>query len=311
MISYIIRRLLLGGFVLWGAASLAFLAVQVAPGDPAQVLLAASGASQQEIALRRAWLGLDQPVHVQYLRYIADLLRGRLGYSWLQGRPVSVMILEQAVPTLELALVGALVGTVLGLTLGTLAALRRGSWLDTLTTALAVIGLSTPTYWTGLLAILLFSLYLRWLPTGGTGGIRYLVLPASVLGLAFSGSVARLVRVRVGEVLALPFITAARARGLPAWRVILVHVLRPAIAPVLTVIALQLGFLLSGAVVTETIFVRPGLGKLMLQAILWRDLPVVRGVILVAASAYVFTSLGADLLQAWLDPRVRDAILVG
>ena len=305
---YIGRRLVQAAFVLWLAATLAFVGLQLAPGDPAQALLAASGATPEEIAERRAQLGLDDPFLVQYARYLMDLARGDLGRSWLHGRPVSRMILEQLPATVELAVAAMLVGVALGLGLGILGAVRRSTWLDTAVTAVAAVGLSTPTSWSGILAILLFSLQLGWLPATGEGGLRHLVLPALALGFALSGSIARLVRARVVEVMGEPFVLAARARGLPSQRVLCVHVLRAALAPALTVVALQLGFLLGGAVVTESVFARRGLGKLAVEAIVWRDLPVVRGVVVCGAIAYVLANLAADLAQAWLDPRLREGL---
>jgi peptide/nickel transport system permease protein len=218
------------------------------------------------------------------------------------------MILEQLPPTAELAIAATVVGVLLGLALGALAALRRGTWLDAVATMVAVLGLSTPTYWSGILAILLFSLRLGRLPATGEGDLRHLVLPALVLGFALSGSIARLVRARVVEVMGEPFVLAARARGLSSSRVLLVHVLRSALAPALAVVALQFGFLLGGAVVTESVFARRGLGKLALEAITWRDLPVVRGVVVLGALAYVLVNLAADLVQAWLDPRLREGV---
>ncbi len=301
------RRLLEAVLVLWLAATLAFIAMQLTPGDPAETLLAASGASSEEIARRRAQLGLDDPIPVQYVRYLADLARGDLGTSWLQGRSVGRMILERLSGTVELALAAGLVGIVLGVGLGLLAALYRDTWVDTLAMAVAAIGLSTPVFWSGLLLILLFSLYLRWLPSSGWGDARHLILPALTLGFSLSGSIARLVRVQVVEILRMPFILAAQARGVPLWRIFLIHILRPAAGPVVALIALQFGFLLGGAVVTESVFAREGLGRLTVQAILWRDLPVVRGVALVGALAYLLTSLLADLCHAWLDPRLRQS----
>ena len=300
------RRLLQAIFVLWLAATLAFVAMQLSPGDPAQALLAASGATSEEVAGRRAQLGLDDPFLVQYARYLLDLIRGDLGKSWLHGRPVGRMIVEQLPATAELATAATAVGVLLGLTLGVLAALRRSTWLDTAATMVAVLGLSTPTYWSGILAILLFSLQLGWLPSAGEGDLRHLVLPALVLGFALSGSIARLVRARVVEVMEEPFVLAARARGLPSWRVIFVHVLRSALSPALTVVALQFGFLLGGAVVTESVFARRGLGQLAVEAIRWRDLPVVRGVVVFGALVYVLVNLVADLALVWLDPRLRE-----
>jgi len=308
MARYAGRRIVQAAFVLWLAATLAFGAMQLTPGDPAQALLAASGATAEEIAERRAQLGLDAPVPVRYVRYLADLLRGDLGQSWLHGRSVGRMIAEQLPATVELALAATVVGVGVGLALGILGAVRRSTWLDTIVTAVAVLGLSTPTFWSGILAILLFSLQLGWLPATGEGGLRHLVLPASVLGFALSGSVARLVRARIVEVMEAPFVLAARARGLSSWRVLCVHVLRSALAPALTVIALQFGFLLGGAVVTESVFARQGLGKLAVEAIIWRDLPVVRGVIVFGALGYVLVNLASDLAQAWLDPRLREEL---
>ncbi|MCP4539706.1 MAG: ABC transporter permease [Chloroflexi bacterium] len=309
IVEYVGRRLIQSAFVLWLAVTLAFVAMHLAPGDPAQALLAASGATPHEIAERRAALGLDDPFLVQYSRYLLDLIRGDLGKSWLHGRAVGQMMREQLASTATLAVAATTVGIVLGLSLGLLAALRRFTWLDTVATAVAVLGLSTPTYWSGYLAILLFSLQLGWLPSAGAGDLQHLILPAAVLGFGLSGSIARLVRARVIEVMGEPFVLAARARGLPPWRVILLHVLRSALAPALVVVALQFGFLLGGAVLTESVFTRRGLGKLAVEAVIWRDLPVVRGVVVLGALAYVLVNLAADLAQAWLDPRLREEVL--
>jgi len=303
---YVVRRAVGAVLVLWLAATLAFVALKSTPGDPAQALLAASGATPQEIAARRAQLGLDAPLPAQYGRYLAELVRLDLGESWLHGRPVGQMIAEQLPSTLALALAATLVALFLGLLLGLPAAFRRGTWVDTLTTSASVIGLSTPTYWSGLLAILLFALYLRWFPSAGQGSLLHLVLPAAVLGFATSGAIARVVRAQVVEVLSANYVVAAHAKGLAPRRVLLVHVLRNAMGPALAVTALQLGFMLSGTVVTESVFARRGLGRLVVQAIIWRDLPVVRGVMLVAALAFVLTSLAADLARGWLDPRLRE-----
>ena len=308
MARYVGRRLVQAVFVLWLAATLAFGALELTPGDPAQALLTASGASSEEVAERRAQLGLDAPFPVRYARYLSDLLQGNLGQSWLHSRSVSRMILEQLPATLELALAATLIGGTLGLGLGVLGAVRRSAWLDTAVTTVAVLGLSTPTFWSGILMILLFSLELGWLPATGEGSLRHLVLPATVLGFSLSGSIARLVRARVVEVMQEPFVLAARARGLSSSRVLFVHVLRSALAPALTVLALQFGFLLGGAVVTESVFARRGLGKLAVEAIVWRDLPVVRGVVVFGALAYVVVNFASDLAQAWLDPRLREEL---
>jgi peptide/nickel transport system permease protein len=298
------RRLGQSAFVLWLAATFAFVALQLAPGDPAQALLSASGATPDQIAERRAQLGLDDHPLVQYVRYLTDLARADLGESWLHGRPASQMVLEQLGPTVQLSLAATVIGTLIGVTLGVAGGACRSTWIDSVATALAAVGLSTPVYWSGTLAIALFSVHLGWLPATGGGRLDQLVLPALVLGFALAGPIARLVRVRVIELMQEDFVVAARARGLPAWRVILIHVLRPAIPPALTVVALQAGFLLGGAVVTETVFARPGLGALALQAILWRDMPVVRAVVLSGAIAYVLANLLADIARMWLNPRL-------
>lgn len=308
MTRYIGQRLLQAAFVLWLAATLAFVAMQLTPGDPAQALLAASGATPEEVTQRRIQLGLDNPLPTQYSRYLFSLVQGDLGQSWLHGRSVGRMILEQLPPTAALAAAATLVGVVLGIALGILAAIRRNTWLDTISTAVTVLSLSTPTYWSGILAILLFALRLKLLPSTGEGSLRHLILPALVLGFALCGSIARLVRARVVELMEEQFVAAARARGLPSWRVLLVHVLRPALAPALTVVALQFGFLLGGAVVTESVFTRRGLGKLAVEAILWRDLPVVRGIVVFGALAYIVANLIADLAQLGLDPRLREEL---
>jgi peptide/nickel transport system permease protein len=307
--SYAGRRLLHAVFVLWLAATLVFFALLLTPGDPAEALLAASGATPEEVAERRAQLGLDDPPLLRYVRYTADLVRGDLGWSWLHGRPVVDMISEQLLPTVELAAAATAVGVAVGLTLGSLAAIRRSTWLDAAATAVAVLGLSTPTYWSGLLAILLFSLRLNWLPSAGEGDLRHLALPALVLGFALSGSIARMARSRIADVIGSPFVLAARARGLPSWRVLVIHVLRAALGPILAVTALQFGFLLGGAVITESVFARRGLGHLAVEAILWQDLPVLRGVVLVGTLAYVLVNLVSDLAQAWLDPRLREGLV--
>jgi len=308
MTAYIGRRLIGAAFVLWLAVSLAFIAMQLAPGDPAQVLLAASGASSEQIALRRTQLGLDDAPLAQYGRYLLRLLAGDLGQSWLHGRPVAQMIAEQLPPTIVLALCAMGLGTALGTFLGALSAIRRGTWLDTAATTVAVVGLSTPTYWTGLVAILVLALGLRWLPATGEGSLRHLVLPTLVLGFAISGSIARMLRARASEVISEQHVTYARGLGLPTAHILLHHVLRPAIAPTISIIALQFGFLLGGAVVTETVFARRGLGRLALEAVTWRDLPVIQGIVVVSAATYIIVNLAADLVHAWLDPRVRERL---
>ncbi len=305
MFRFVIRRLLAALPVLWAAATISFLAVHLLPGDPATLLLIRSGASAEEIAARRALLGWDRPLITQYGAYLLHLLRGDLGRSWVTGQPVAQMLAEQWPRTLELTLSAMGIAIVLGLTLGTLAALRWGTWVDTACMSVALVGLSTPIAWSGLLGLWLFSLKLAWLPPSGLGSPAHLVLPASVLGLASAGPIARLIRGGLLDALAEPFITAAKAKGLPPSRLLIRHAFPVALPPALAMMALQFGFLLGGAAVTEALFVRPGIGRLAVEAVLNQDLPVVQGVVLLGAATYLLVNLAADITQWLLDPLAR------
>jgi ABC-type dipeptide/oligopeptide/nickel transport system permease component len=309
MLIYTLRRLLTLVPVLWAAATLTFLSVHLAPGDPATAQLAQSGASAAAIAQRRAALGLDDPLELQYTRYLEGALRGDLGRSWHSNRRVTQVIGEALPPTLALTLTATVAALLIGVTLGTVAALarraRRWAWLDSACMTLALTGLSTPVAFSGLAAILIFSLYLGWLPATGQGGLDHLLLPTLVLGWAGSGGLARLVRDRLLDVLDQPYIVAARARGIPAVRLLRRHAAWVALPDVLTMLALQVGFLLGGAVITESVFARRGLGRVAVEAVLAQDLPVVQGIVLLAALVYTLSNLAADLAHLWLDPRLR------
>jgi peptide/nickel transport system permease protein len=305
MLRYIGRRLVGAIPVLWGVATLVFVIMRLLPGDPAALMLSEGGGSAQAIAALRADLGLNDPLPVQYERYLFNLLRGDLGTSLFTHRPVTITIGEQLPSTIELALAAMVVATVVGGILGTAAAVRRGTWVDTLATALSVTGVSVPIYWSALLLIWLLSLRLAWLPATGQGGLGHLLMPALVLGFAASGVIARLVRASLLEAFNQDFITTARAKGLGEGVLLTRHALRNALIPVITVIGLQFGFLLGGTVVTETIFSRQGIGRLLVDAILWKDFPVVQGVVLLAALVYTLVNLGVDVAYAFLDPRIR------
>jgi len=287
--------------------TLTFVALYLIPGDPAQVLLSESNATAAEIDQFRTELGLDENVAVQYGRYLWRLVHADLGDSFFTSRPVTVTILEQLSATLELACAAMLVAVFSGLVLGLLAAVNRGNWLDVLITGLSTIGISTPIFWSGLLAIWLFALVLRWLPATGQGELRYLVLPASVLGFSAAGAVARVTRGSVVDIMNKPYILVARSRGIPPRPLLLRHVLTVALLPTITVAGLQFGFLIGGAVVTETVFARQGLGRLAVDAILRKDYPVVLGVVLVGVIGYMLVNLLTDLLYGALDPRVRSS----
>lgn len=305
MIQYAGRRLLGAIPVLWGVATLVFVVLRLLPGDPAEVMLSEAGGSAAAIAELRDELGLDDPLLLQYGRYLLNLLRGDLGTSLFSRRPVLSLIAEQLPSTLELALAAMFVALVVGIGLGVPAAVKQGTLWDRLAMALAVAGVSLPIFWTALLLIWLVSLHLGWLPATGTGGPAHLVLPALVLGFASAGAIARLVRASLLEVLSQDYVNTARAKGLREGLVLLRHALKNALIPVMTIAGLQFGFLLGGAVVTETIFARPGIGRLLVTAIQWQDLPLVQGIALLAAVAYTLVNLTVDLGYALLDPRIR------
>ena len=304
--KFLIRRLTSIILVLWAAATLSFLAIHLLPGDPATQILVRAGASQQAIAVRRAQIGWDRPLTEQYARFMWQVARLDLGESWITGRRVTQMLGEAALPTLELALAAMLVAILVGAGLGTLAASFRGTWVDSTGMILALLGVSTPVAWSGLLALMVFSAVLSWLPSSGGGDALQLTWPAIVLGLASAGAIARLTRAGLLDVLTEPYIIVARSKGLPGWLVLARHVWPMALPPVLAVIALQFGFLLGGAAVTEAVFARQGLGRLVVEAVLSQDLPVVQGVVLLSATAYSLVNLAADALQWLLDPRVRE-----
>ncbi len=301
----IVRRLIGGVVVLWAAATLAFLGGHLVPGDPAAALLA-PGAPSEAVEARRHALGLDRPLLVQYIDFMVGLARGDLGRSWFSGQSVSAALGEALEPTVTLALAAMVIAVIVGIGLGAIGAIGRGTWSEGLSLLLATLSLSAPVYWTGILAIALFSVRLGWLPPTGAGGLRSLILPALVLGLASAGAIARLVYTQLVAAFQAPYIATAQAKGLPWHLIVLRHALRNALIPVVTVMGLQFGFLLGGAVLTERVFSRPGLGRLVVQAILQHDLPVVQGAVVLGAALYTLVNLLTDLSYAWLDPRLRE-----
>jgi peptide/nickel transport system permease protein len=305
MLKYIARRLIVSIPMLLGLTVIVFSMMHLLPGDPAEVILAQSGARPEAVARLRLQLGLDQPLPVQYGRFLGGLLRGDLGSSLFTNRPVSEIVAQNLPSTMELAGAAMLLAVLLGTSLGILAAVHQGSWVDHLTMTLAVLSLAMPGFWLALLLIYLFSLYLGWLPSGGQGTWQQLVLPASVLGANSAATIARLVRSSLLEVLQQEYIVTARAKGLRERMVLLRHALKNALVPVITVIGLQFGFLLGGTVVMETVFARQGLGRVAVDAILYKDLPVVQGVVLLVAAIYLVVNLLVDISYAFIDPRIR------
>jgi ABC-type dipeptide/oligopeptide/nickel transport system permease component len=305
MIAYIAQRLAHAVPVLVGISVLSFLMLHLIPGDPVQVFAGDKPLTPERAEVLRHQYGLDRPLVVQYLDYASHALRGDLGVALRSQRPVLDSILEVLPGTAQLTLAALAIAALAGITLGVLAAIAHGTWLDTAAMGLAMLGISTPVFYSSLLLILLFSFTLAWLPATGQGGVERLIMPALALGLSSSAVLARLVRSSMLEVLHQEYVTTARAKGLAPPPVVLRHALKNALIPVVTMLGLQLGALLGGAVVTETIFSRPGIGRLAVDAILNRDFPLVQGTVLVAASVYVLVNLAVDISYAVIDPRIR------
>ena len=305
MSTYILQRLLHAIPVLIGISIFSFLLIHLIPGDPVQIFAGDKPLTPERAQELRHAYGLDRPLVVQYLDYAGSALHGNLGTALRSQRPVLDSILEALPSTIELTLSALLIATIVGVSLGILAAISHGSWLDTLVMAIGMLGISTPVFYSSLLLILLFSFTLVWLPATGQGGVEHLVMPALALGLSSAAVLARLVRSSMLEVLNQEYVITARAKGLAPQLVVLRHALKNALIPAVTMLGLQLGALLGGAVVVETIFSRPGIGRLAVDAILNRDFPVVQGTVLVAASIYVLVNLAVDISYAVIDPRIR------
>lgn len=306
---YIAGRLVQLIPVLFLISVIVFGVMHALPGDPAQLMLqgAEGGAPPERLAELRAQMGLDDPLVVQYLRFAGHALVGDLGESIRFRTKVTSLILERFGYTLELALAGLLVSVAVGLPLGMVAAVRQNSWVDTAAMGFAYAGASMPIFWFGLILILVFSFNLGWLPAAGAEGLSALVLPAVTLGLVSAGLISRLVRASMIEVLQEDYIRTSRAKGLRERLVLWRHGLKNALIPVVTMIGLIFGGMLAGAVVTETVFSRPGVGRLVVAAILSKDYPLVQGCVLFLAVVYLAVNLVVDVLYAWLDPRIRYA----
>ena len=307
MLAYVLHRLVGTVPVLLGVTLVVFAMTWLTPGDPVVALLGESaqgitGAARD--ALRRE-LGLDRPWPVQYLEYVRGLAQGDLGLSVRSRRPVMREVLDRLPATAELALAGLTIAVVVGVSLGVAAALRKRTWVDALAIAVALVGVSVPVFWSGFLLMLVFSLELGWLPASGRGTLRHLVLPALTVGIASAAFIARITRGAVLETLGQDYVRTARAKGVVERVVVVRHALRNALLPIVTVIGLQLGSLLGGAVLTETVFAWPGVGRMLVDAILARDLPLVQGSVLVVSLIFILINLVVDLSYAAINPRVR------
>jgi peptide/nickel transport system permease protein len=303
MIPFILKRLGLAVLVAFAVSILAFLLVRLS-GDPA-IAIAGEGAREADIAIVRATYGLDRPLVVQYLDWIANLLRGNLGTSYYFKSDVGALVLDKLPVTLKLGIASLVFALLIAVPLGVVAALRPNSWIDRLALGIAVLGQALPNFFFALILVMLFSITLRWLPVSGSSTPWHFIMPTIALGYYVAPAFMRLVRAGMIEVLGSDFIRTARAKGVPMRRVVLKHALRNALTPVVALTVVQLGYLLGGSVVIETIFALDGLGYLAYQSISHKDLPVMQVVVLILAVVYVLLTLAADIVNAWLDPRLR------
>jgi peptide/nickel transport system permease protein len=301
---YLVRRLLLTVPVLLGVATLVFALIHLVPGDPVQSMLG-EGASQEEVVELRHRLGLDRPLLAQYQSFLAGVVRGDLGSSFRYGTPVTSEIRDRLLRTMQLAAAAMTVAILLALPLGIIAAVFKGTAIDHAAMTLALVGISMPNFWLGPLLAILFGVYLGWLPIAGTGSFAHLILPAVTLGAALAAILARMTRASLLEELRELYVLAARARGLSRMRAVVKHAFRNSLIPVVTIIGLQFGAVLTGTIITETIFAWPGVGRLLIQAINYRDYPLVQGCILFISVTYVLMNLITDLTYGLLDPRIR------
>jgi peptide/nickel transport system permease protein len=301
---YIAGRVLAIVPVLFIVSVVVSLMVHLTPGDPVKVMMGQSGASAEEIEQIRRDLGLDKPLPVQYVRFLQDLATGNLR-SIRTHQPVVQQYLELFPNTLQLAVVSLLIATVIGMLLGVVAATHQNSWLDSFSMAVGFLGVSIPNFWLALVLIYVFAVSLNWLPATGAGGPKLLILPAAVLAMEQVALIARLIRANMVEVLQEDYIKTARSKGLQESSVQWGHALRNAMLPTITLMGLNFGYLLSGAIIIETVFARPGIGRLIVEAILNKDFPVVQGAVLLTATVYLLVNLLTDISYSLIDPRIR------
>lgn len=326
MAKFLVRRVLQGVVVLWGVVTVLFGLRAVSPGDPATLMLG-QGATQELIARVREQEGLDRPVYVQYLDYLQGLVVGDLGYSWRSSREVEAMVIERIPATIELTIAATVVAIAIAIPLGVISATRRNEPADYGATLFSLLGISTPNFWLGLMLILVLGVWAGIFPTGRRAvgfapalaaivqdgsvsemglWLRHITLPALTLGTYFTALITRLTRSGMIDELGKPYVTATRAKGLPSVLIRYKHVLRNTMIPIITVLGLQMGTLLGGAVITETVFNWPGLGLRLIAALNARDWPLMQGIILFVAVAFVTINIAVDAIYASLDPRVRE-----
>jgi len=304
MLKFIGKRLLMLIPVLIGVSLIVFTLMQLSPGDPAMIILGAQ-AAPEDIAILREEMGLNDPLVVQFFRFLLGMFTLDFGTSYKDGMPVLVKLLEALPYTAQLTFSAILLALIVGIPAGIISATKQYSVFDRIASVLALIGFSTPNFWLSIMLILVFSVNLQWLPVSGTGSILHLVLPSIALGLQSAAVFTRMTRSSMLEVLNMDYIRTARAKGLSERVVILKHALKNALIPVITVVGLQIGLLFGGAILTETVFAWPGVGRLMIDSIRAKDTPVVQGGVIFTASIFVFINLLVDILYAYVDPRVK------
>jgi ABC-type dipeptide/oligopeptide/nickel transport system permease component len=303
MLRYILTRLSHTVLVIFGISIVSFIFLHLS-GDPVGLILPQDATLEQIAALRKKML-LDDPIYLQYFRFLTSALQGDLGRSIYSHQPVVGMILERMPATLELAFAALAIALAVAIPAGVLSAVKRGTWIDTISMSLALIGLSMPHFWLGIMFIMVFSVQLGWLPTSGRGTFLQLIMPSLALGVSLIALFARLTRSAMLEVLGQDYVRTARAKGLSDFSVIGKHALRNALIPLVTVIGMEFGFLLGGAVIIETVFAWPGVGRLIVQSILDRDYPVVQAAVMMLAIVFVTVNFVVDLLYVWLDPNIN------
>jgi ABC-type dipeptide/oligopeptide/nickel transport system permease component len=304
MIQYLLYRLLQAIPVLLGVIIITFVLMYIIPGDPV-VSMVGERYSEETVQQLRQELHLDDPLPLQFLRYVGNVLQGNFGNSFITGEPVAALIIEKFPNTMMLAITAMFFAILIGLTAGIMSSVHPGSFMDRGIMVLALAGISAPVFWVGLILVLVVGVMLQWLPPTGFGGIEYLILPALTLGLRSAAYLARLTRATMLDVLSHDYIRTARSKGLPEWKVFIKHAFPNTLIPVITIIGTDFGSYLSGAVLTESIFGWPGIGRLALEAIMKRDFPVIQGTVLFMAIMFVLMNVLVDLLYGVVDPRIR------
>ena len=304
MLRYILQRLLAAVVTIWIATIAVTLLIHAVPGDPVEIMYATFQSTPEQMAEIRARLGLDQPIYIQYFMYLGRLFQGDLGRSIVGDQPVLDILLTRFPATLVLTVASLLVAMLVGMSLGFLAAYKRGTLTDVGAMVLAIIGVSMPHFWLGLLLLFLFSLQLQWLPVAG-GDWKSLILPALTLGLANAAVLARLTRSAMIDIFDQDFVRTAHAKGLPKTLVLYRHALRSGLVPIVSMLGLQFAYLMGGAIVVENVFAWNGVGRLAIEAVFARDYPLIQGFILFFATVVVMVSVVIDVLYAFLDPRIR------